>query len=333
MKTRNDYFNGWSTRVIFGSIAWLGTGVLSLLGVIELDLVEQFFLLAPLVITPLGLALVEIPDQARQLQLLYNLIRVAQPFGAMAVIIAFLLPSGLLAGVLAASWLGITALIALLGCMRFVSRGFVVTEEIGIDAGLAYLLVGGGWLVLARLGANPLGFGDLIVLLTAVHFHYAGFAAPIISNMVGRTLMAAPQAMRIIHRISLVGIIAGMPLVAAGITFSPLLEVSGAIGLATSLAMFAFLMIFSASRIVTHRVGQILLTVSAICLIIGMVFTCLYAVSEFTGYYWVVIPQMVKFHGLTNAFGFALCGLLAGNILHSQHQAASFQPIVEPKPR
>ena len=220
MKTRNDYFNGWSTRVIFGSIAWLGTGVLSLLGVIELDLVEQFFLLAPLVITPLGLALVEIPDQARQLQLLYNLIRVAQP-----------------------------------------------------------------------------------------------------------------QVMRIIHRVSLVGTIAGMPLVAAGITFSPLLEVSGAIGLATSLAMLAFLMIFSTSRVVTHRVGQILLTVSAICLIIGMVFTCLYAVSEFTGYYWVVIPQMVKFHGLTNAFGFALCGLLAGNILHSQRRASSFQPIVEPKPR
>jgi hypothetical protein len=50
-----------------------------------------------------------------------------------------------------------------------------------------------------------------------------------------------------------------------------------------------------------------------------MGFTYLYAVSEFSGYYLVIIPQMVRFHGISNALGFALCGLLALNILRFQH--------------
>ncbi|HXV43917.1 MAG TPA: YndJ family transporter [Anaerolineae bacterium] len=64
--------------------------------------------------------------------------------------------------------------------------------------------------------------------------------------------------------------------------------------------------------------GRILLTVSAICLIIGMGFTYLYAVSEFSGHYLVIIPQMVRFHGITNALGFAMCGLLTLNMLRFQ---------------
>jgi hypothetical protein len=109
-----------------------------------------------------------------------------------------------------------------------------------------------------------------------------------------------------------------MPLVAAGITFSPLLELIGAAELATSLAILALLIIFVTIKGITYRIGRILLTVSAICLIIGMGFTYLYAVSEFSGYYLVIIPQMVRFHGIANALGFALCSLLALNILRFQ---------------
>lgn len=71
-------------------------------------------------------------------------------------------------------------------------------------------------------------------------------------------------------------------------------------------------------KIITHRLVQALLTVSAICLIIGMGFTYLYALSEFSGANWVIIPHMIRFHGMANALGFALCGLLAWNILQPQ---------------
>jgi hypothetical protein len=251
-------------------------------------------------------------------QRLYQLIRFTQPFGAALVVAAFWGPPGLLAGALASAWLLVTALIALLGLIRFLSKGFRSLLEIGIAAGLAYLVVGGGWLVLSRLGLNPLGFGDLIVLLTAVHFHYAGFAAPLISSRVGYLLATFPATTRRAHRISLIGVIAGMPFVAAGITVSPLLEFIGAVEFATSLAILAYLMIACARKVVGDRPARILLTVSAICLIIGMAFTYTYAFSEFTGYYPVVIPQMVRFHGVSNALGFALCGLLACHLAHTR---------------
>ena len=56
------------------------------------------------------------------------------------------------------------------------------------DAGLVYLAVGGGWTVLAWGGLRPLGFAAPIVLLTAVHFHYAGFALPLLTGLAGRNL-------------------------------------------------------------------------------------------------------------------------------------------------
>ena len=55
---------------------------------------------------------------------------------------------------------------------------------------MLYLPIGAGWLVLYRLGVRPLGFADVIVLLTGVHFHYTGFVLPIVAGMVGRWLRA-----------------------------------------------------------------------------------------------------------------------------------------------
>jgi hypothetical protein len=314
MKRPSSYFQGWLTHLIFGSLAWLGLALAALLGVVETGLVEQLLLLAPTVIIPLGLALVEIPPQAQKQQWLYRWLKRVQPIGAALAILAFLVPGGLLAGALAVGWLGVTGLIALLGLLRFVSNGYRDPLEIGLAAGLGYVAVGGGWLVISRLGFNPMEFGPLIVLLTAVHFHYAGFAAPIMASIAGRHLAFTSKKLQMLHRVSLFGVIAGMPIVAAGITFSPLLELIGAIELAASMVILAGLMLYLAVRGSSSRSERILLTVSAVCLIIGMSFTGLYAVSEFSGNYLVIIPQMIRFHGIVNALGFALCGLLAWNI-------------------
>jgi hypothetical protein len=50
------------------------------------------------------------------------------------------------------------------------------------------------------------------VLLTAIHFHYAGFALPLLTGLAGRALGGR------IARIASLGVIAGVPLVAFGIT-------------------------------------------------------------------------------------------------------------------
>jgi hypothetical protein len=299
----------------FGGLVWLVVGLLALSNFIRIGLVEQLFLLAPLVIIPLGIGRIETPPPTLYRQWLHHLIRIGQPICALLVVIAFLVPAGFLAGGLALTWLGVTGLIALLGLTRFITRGHFDVAETALDVGLVYLPIGGGWLVLSRLDLNPLGFDDIIVLLTAIHFHYAGFAAPLIAGLTGRALATTPQTLRKLYRASVFGIIAGTPLVATGITFSPLLEVIGAIVLATSLLLLVYLIRYLVLRVIVYRPAQLLLTISAISVLAGMLLTYLYAISEFTGYHLISIPQMVAIHGLVNALGFALCGLLGWNLL------------------
>src|SRR5262249_31700122 len=129
---------------------------------------------------------------------------------------AFLLPQGFLAAALAVPWLALTGLIALIGLGRIWQHGHGPLHELCMDAGLVYVAVGGAWAVLDRLGTRPLGFESVIVLLTAIHFHYAGFVLPIVTGLAirevgGRVAWGAG-----------VGVIVGVPVVAAGITATQL---------------------------------------------------------------------------------------------------------------
>ena len=63
----------------------------------------------------------------------------------------------------------------------------------------------------ARAGLRPLGFPDVIVLMTAVDFHYAGFALLVLAG--ARRRVRGPAAGG-----RCLGAVAGVPLVAAGIT-------------------------------------------------------------------------------------------------------------------
>lgn len=302
---------------ILGGFIWLVTLMWPFLGHAGMGLIEQLFLLAPLVIVPLALPLLESPDLPPSGRRLYWLIQLSQPFGALAAAISFLISPGLVAAGLAASWLLVTGLIALFGLVRLLGRGLNVDiAEISIDLGCLYLPVGGGWLVWSRLGANPLGFGEVIVLLTAVHFHYAGFAAPLITGMAGRALRVAGPGQSALYRAAAVGVSAGTPLVAAGVTLASWLELAGAIILATSLILLAYLTVFTILPAISHRPARFLLVVSAGSALVAMLFTYAFAIGQFSGIYLVTIPQMARFHGLANALGFALCGLLGWHMLH-----------------
>src|SRR5262249_54537538 len=148
------------------------------------------------------------------------------------VVIAFLTPAGTLAALLASGWLLLAGLAALSGLLRLLARRNARADELCIDAGLLYLPVGAVWLLFSRAGLSPLGFGDTIVILTAVHFHYAGFAAPILAGLAGRWIAAVRPVLWPLFRLVAVGVIAGIALVAAGITlarFTAAIEVAAAV--------------------------------------------------------------------------------------------------------
>lgn len=225
-------------------------------------MIEALFLTAPLLAVPLALRLIPVP----------RIFLWIQPGAAALTVVSFLFPPGLLAAILAAPWFLFTAALAL---TRQPSWNFKLA--------VLFIPVGGAWLVISRAGMQPLGFTEPIVLLTAVHFHFAGFVSPILAGLV--------RPPRIVQ----VGVLLGPPLLAAGITLSPTLELAAAIGLAISVGATGF-------RQLRHR--SILLWVSSFSAMAGMILAVLYAFRILD------IPTMARWHGVLLSLGFGICGLL-----------------------
>lgn len=154
-----------------------------------------------------------------------------------------------------------------------------------------------------------MGFSDGIVELTAVHFHFAGFAAPLIAALAADRMRTRSVGASHAANIAGLGAIAAMAMVAAGIAASPLLEIigSGVIGLALSVLGIATLV---GARNGPRPSSKALLAISSVSVLAAMALAIQYALGQFAGTPALGIDQMAKTHGSLNAFGFAMCGLL-----------------------
>jgi hypothetical protein len=86
-----------------------------------------------------------------------------------------------------------------------------------------------------------MGFQEPIVLLTAVHFHFAGFAAPLMTLAAAGTVEKASILKRRFFHIVVAGILAGPGLLAAGFLIGPHSKLAAALLVAGSelgLALF-----------------------------------------------------------------------------------------------
>ena len=259
--------------------------------------IEILFLLAPLAVVPLAMRLTAAPEDATPA---LSLARRLQPWAALAVVASFLVRRGPSAAVLAGVWLVLTLLVAYHGWQRL---GRTVAE-VATSAGCLMLPIGGGWLVLSRLGVGAFGFEEPLILLTAVHFHYAAYATLVLVGRAGRVL-GESRAYRLVAG----GAMAGPPLLAAGITFSPLLEIvaAGIIVLAVS-GLGALTLVRIVPRI--PAAARALLALSSVSAFAGMACALAYAIGEFTGIGIISLGQMARIHGPLNALGFVLAGLI-----------------------
>lgn len=293
-----------------GAAVWAGMAVLARMGIARVGAIEVLFLFAPLVIVPLGMELGRMIGGVGRLEKVA--LRV-QPLGAALAVGAMWLPPGRKAGVTAMAWLGVCLLMAGGGAVRMVralrgtrSRATVITL-ITLAVAQLDLAVGGAWLVASRLGMRPMGIQEPIGLLTAVHFHFAGFAA---ATIAAATLGFAERrgAYRWLKVVVLV--VAGMPyVVAAGFVISPALKMGAAVLFSVSVAGLA-IAVRGCGRRAEDGVARVLLQIAAIAVFAGMVLSGLYAIADFKGSDALTIPQMARTHGILNAFGFCLVGLL-----------------------
>jgi hypothetical protein len=298
-----------------GAGLWLALLAVNISESGETALIQRILLLGILVIVPLGLSLVNEPGESESL--LFRLAVSAQPIAAGASAVSFLLQPGGPAAALVSSWLLVTTVLALFACWRILRRRSVVDREVAVDAALLYLPVGALWLLASRLGMQPMGFGDTIVLLTAVHFHFAGFAAPLLAGLTGRALAQLRLPAKLFG-LTVICIVGGTPLVAAGITFSPVIAWIGAVVISLGLVLLAVLVLVRVLPSLSSFVAQFLLVVSSLSSISAMLLACVYAYSLVADRMIIDIPQMALSHGVLNSFGFSLCGLLAWLIVNSE---------------
>ena len=263
-------------------------------------------LLGPLVIVPLGLRLIGREHETVWQTRMRSIVGTCGLPAALVLLVSFRWQDrGLLSALLATPWLLITLLMAGWGGLRVLSRPLRNGADLAATAALLLIAVGGSWTLLSRAGIRPLDFSDAIVLLTGVHFHYAGFALPLLA---GAAMSRLPPS-RIMWPM-LCGMLAGVPLVGVGISLSPLVEVLAALLLVVSCLLLAWAQIRLAIQLRQPNRSTLLL-ISSLSLLSAMLFAAIYAVGEFRGGKWLEIPTMIAIHGSTNAFGFALCGLLA----------------------
>ncbi|ETX07362.1 MAG: hypothetical protein ETSY2_11625, partial [Candidatus Entotheonella gemina] len=204
------------TSALIGAAVWLAWVVGIAASPFETSWPTALLLLAALVLVPLCLGVVL--DTAQSLEAIRSE-RIAMPLqlpAALALVVSCSLPEGFWAAVLALPWLGFTGMVALTGWYRLWRRDPAPLPELSVDAGLMYLVVGGAWTLLSRFGARPLAFSPEIVFLTAIHFHYAGFVLPILTGLAARAVGGGMASL------ATIGVIAGVPLVAVGITATQL---------------------------------------------------------------------------------------------------------------
>jgi YndJ-like protein len=288
--------------------------------------VVALLLLAPLALFPLGLRLMVPPEPGSMAARCFRTALVLQLPAALALAASFLLPSGIAAVCLALPWLAVTLALGGLALSRFLERGPGPVAELAIDAGLALPIAGTGWALFDRAGFRPLAFAPLIVLLTAVHFHYAGFALPLLTGLAGRTLGGA------MARLAALGVIAGVPLVAAGITASqlgagPLLEAVAAGVTALAGVLAAGLHLRLALQPAHPLAARLLWGIAGLSLAGGMLLAGLYGARSYLPLGWLEVPRMWALHGTAGALGFALCGLAGWNLIARRQPSATARRI------
>jgi hypothetical protein len=292
-------------NVLAGGIVWLAIVLWPLDPNFGIGLIEKLFLLAPLVIVPMGLLL---SDARTRLE---RYACCGQPVAAALVVASFFLPQGsVAAGVVVLPWLGVTLLVGMAGLVRLWRGAWREAAEFCFAAALTMLAVGGLGLTLSRFGLEALGYREPLVLLVAVHFHYAAFVSPLMAGAVGRRLNGGSVVLRRFFWLVAIAVSVGSPILAWGyVLFLPGLRLLGATLLTVGLFAVALLML-SVLPSVRPRGAQWLLAGAAGSVVFAMLYATVYAVADYFGTVWIAIPHMARTHGMVNALGFSVCGLL-----------------------
>lgn len=153
-----------------------------------------------------------------------------------------------------------------------------------------------------RLGVQPLGFSTAIILLTGVHFHFAGFGLLAIASLLA--------AQRPALRIAVLGLIIGIPITAAGfILASDPLGALGAAVVGLSGIGVAIVMLRGHAR---SRLTRYIRRLAGVALLVGMPMAIAWSAAIVLGLRFLDLELMVRTHGALNAGAVLVLALTYG---------------------
>lgn len=227
--------------------------------------------------------------------------------------IAFALPAQWSNGILALPWLGWSLwLVARHSRFNRPATTFFSTA-------LLFWAVAAAWAVAHVSAWHAFGFPPIIVLLTAAHFHYAGFALMLITALAYRRF---PSLRLKLLGYFIVGSTAAVALAISAARFIKSAEIEAIPGIAMA-AAGAGVAIFHMRK----AAGQNQLTawcwrVGSTLLLFGMLLAATYAMRSFAILPSLSIPKMYAWHGSLNAL--ALLLILIGWTLNKKGQNENF---------
>lgn len=210
-----------------------------------------------------------------------------------------LLPNGWWAGLFSLPWL----LLAIAASIAVIKRSHIrqAAHLIRVSAYL-FWIVGAFWNSCSHFGVQPLNFSPVIVLLTAAHFHFAGFLLTSLLVYLVESRTISSYLTSILFSIELIAI----PLTAVGIVLTHytgqlLIESIG--GIMTAIAGGGISLSFFYLGI---RKTRALWIIGSTLLFLGMVLAFLYASRGAFPIAGLDIPFMYRVHGSTNALALGL---------------------------
>lgn len=287
-----------------GLLVWAAIVLATRLGWFRLGLIEVLFLSAVWVIVPAGILMIPRlkaggADISRRKWAVFS--------AAAAATAGFSAEPGRLASALAIPWMVVCALIAWEGARRIARYRLASFSQFCFAAGEGYLLVGGAGLVMSRLGMHPAGFHEPIVLLTAVHFHFAGFLTGLLAGLAwSQRHSLGESALRIL----MIGAILGPGILGLAFLAGPKFNLGGVVMIVVGQCAIAASMARIGFRRLSETKGWLLI-VSSGALIGGMIFALTWAIGEYPLHSFVNLAEMEQIHGVSNAIGFGLIGLSA----------------------
>ncbi|MBO2446656.1 YndJ family protein [Actinomadura barringtoniae] len=271
-------------------------------------LVNVIVMTGMLAVVPLGLALIGLPAWTRHLWLA----------GAVAGVTSLWLPRGSVAVTLAVIYALATLPLAACGAAvvlkavihrtPFAFRGLTWAIEnqsgggVAVGVALGMPVMAATALVAERGGVRLFGFSLRVLSLTVAHFHFAGFAAALTAGLVcrasgGKAAGVAAWSVPVGTLVVLVGYFTG-----------EWVEFAGAVVLTCGMWLVGWVIV---NDVRAGGVARGLLLVSAGVLAVTMVLALWWALGEASGVVHPSLGWMAATHGVGNAFGFGLCGMLA----------------------